>query len=97
VVTPDAPHGPFNRSVVLGHDERLGIEVLPASAPVSLEVDGQQVARAHPGWLMEVPPAAAPALVVRLGAAGFAERARRRRLITDATAVGGLGLTRQEP
>jgi hypothetical protein len=64
---------------------------------VSLEVDGQQVARAHPGWLMEVAPAAAPALVVRLGAAGFAERARRRRLITDAGGLGGLGLARQEP
>jgi len=96
VVTPDAPHGAFNRSVVLGHDERLGIEVLPSSAPVSLEVDGQSVARAKPGWLMEVAPAAAPALVVRLGAAGFAERARQRRLVTDAAALGSLGLTRQE-
>jgi hypothetical protein len=43
-----------------------------------------------------VAPASAPALVVRLGAAGFAERARQRRLVTDAAAVGGLGLTRQE-
>jgi NAD+ kinase len=95
VVTPEAPYGPFNRAVVLGNDERLGIEVLPSSAPVSLEVDGHMVARAKPGWLMEVAPAAAPALVVRLGAAGFAARARRKLLITDGAVIGGLGLARQ--
>jgi NAD+ kinase len=97
VVTPDAPHGLFNRSVILGHDERLGIEVLPASAPVALEVDGQLMARATAGWRMEVAPAAAPALVVQLGAAGFAERARRKLPITDGAAVADLGLTRQAP
>jgi NAD+ kinase len=97
VVTPDAPHGAFNRAVVLGHDERLGVEVLPSSAPVSLEVDGRFVARAKPGWLIEVAPARVPALVVRLGAAGFAERARRKLLITDAAAVADPGLIRQTP
>jgi NAD+ kinase len=96
VVTPDAPHGLFNRSVILGHDERLGIEVLPSSAPVTLEIDGQLMTRAKPGWLVEVAAAAAPALVVRLGAAGFAERARRKLLISDATALSDLGLTRQQ-
>jgi NAD+ kinase len=96
VVTPDAPHGAFNRSVVLGHGERLAIAVLPASAPVSLEIDGQLMTRAQPGWLIAVAPAATPALVVRLGSAGFAERARRKLLITDAAAVADLGLTRQQ-
>ena len=95
VVTPDAPHGLFNRSVVLGHDERLDIEVLPSSAPVTLEIDGHLVARATPGSLVEVAPAAVPALVVRLGAPGFAERARRKLLISDAAALGGPGLFRQ--
>jgi NAD+ kinase len=95
VVTPDAPHGLFNRSVVLGHDERLDIEVLPSSAPVALEIDGHLVARATPGSLVEVAPAAVPALVVRLGAPGFAERARRKLLISDAAALGGPGLFRQ--
>jgi NAD+ kinase len=81
--------------VILGHDERLGIEVLPASAPVALEVDGQLMARATAGWRMEVALTATPALVVRLGAAGFAERARRKLPITDGAAVADLGLARQ--
>ena len=33
IVTPDAPHGLFNRAVVLGDEESLGVEVLPNSAP----------------------------------------------------------------
>jgi NAD+ kinase len=90
VVTPAAPHGLFNRSVVLGPDERLRIEVLPSSAPVDLEIDGQLMARGRAGWRMEVALAATPALVVRLGAAGFAERARRKLLITEAAALADL-------
>ena len=31
IVTPDAPHGLFNRAVVLGAEERLGVEVLPTA------------------------------------------------------------------
>ena len=87
IVTPDAPHGLFNRAVVLGDDERLGIEVLPSSAPVAIEVDGRLVAEVQPGWSMEVTPNPSPALVVRLGAAGFAERARRKLGITDPAGI----------
>ena len=50
IVTPDAPHGLFNRAVVLGAEERLGVEVLPNSAPVAVEVDGRLLAEAEPGW-----------------------------------------------
>ena len=49
IVTPDAPHGLFNRAVVLGAEERLGVEVLPNSAPVAVEVDGQLLVQADPG------------------------------------------------
>ena len=49
IVTPDAPHGLFNRAVVLGAEERLGVEVLPNSAPVAVEVDGQLLGRGRPG------------------------------------------------
>jgi NAD+ kinase len=96
VVTPDAPHGLFNRAVVLGDDERLGVEVLPSSAPVALEVDGRLVAQVDPGWSMEVAPAARPALVVRLGSAGFAERARRKLGITDPAALADFDLAGHE-
>src|SRR5205807_5239106 len=43
IVMPDAPHGLFNRAVVLAEGERLGIEVLRSSAPVSIERDGRLI------------------------------------------------------
>jgi NAD+ kinase len=87
IITPDAPHGLFNRAVVLGAEERLGVEVLPNSAPVAVEVDGQLLAEADPGWALDIVPNPWPALVVRLGSAGFAERARRKLGITDPAAL----------
>jgi NAD+ kinase len=96
IVTPDAPHGLFNRAVVLGDDEWLGVEVLPTSAPVALEVDGQLVAQVEPGWAMEVAPNAWSARVVRLGDAGFAERARRKLGITDPAALADYDLAGHE-
>src|SRR5919197_1554855 len=96
IVTPDAPHGLFNRAVVLGDDERLGIEVLPTSAPVAVEVDGQLITQVEPGWTMEVALAPNPALVVRLGEAGFAERARRKLGITDPAGLADFDLATHE-
>jgi NAD+ kinase len=96
IVTPDAPHGLFNRAVVLGDDERLGIEVLPTSAPVAVEVDGQLITQVEPGWSLEVSLAAQPALVVRLGEAGFAERARRKLGITDPAGLADFDLATHE-
>ena len=87
IVTPDAPHGLFNRAVVLGAEEGLGVEVLPNSAPVAVEVDGQLLVQADPGWTVGITPNPWPALVVRLGSAGFAERARRKLGITDPAAL----------
>jgi NAD+ kinase len=92
IVTPDAPHGLFNRAVVLGDDERLGIEVLPTSAPVAVEVDGQLVTEVEPGWSIEVAIAGTLARVVRLGEAGFAERARRKLGITDPAGLADFDL-----
>ena len=97
IVTPDAPHGLFNRAVVLGDDERLGVEVLPTSAPVALEVDGQLMGELGPGSTsLEVAPNPWPALVVRLGSAGFAERARRKLGITDPAALADYDLAGHE-
>jgi NAD+ kinase len=96
IVTPDAPHGLFNRAVVLGDDERLGVEILPNSAPVALEVDGQLMAEVQPGWSLEVAPNRWPALVVRLGSAGFADRARRKLGITDPAALADYDLAGHE-
>jgi NAD+ kinase len=96
IVTPDAPSGLFNRAFVLGDDERLGIDVLPSGAPMALEVDGRLVAEVEPGWSMEVAPNPWPALVVRLGAAGFAERARRKLGITDPAALANFDFDDRE-
>jgi NAD+ kinase len=96
IVTPDAPHGLFNRAVVLGDDEWLGVEVLPTSAPVALEVDGRLMAEVQPGWSMEVAPNPRPALIVRLGSAGFAERARRKLGIVDPAALADYDLAGHE-
>lgn len=96
IVTPDSPHGLFNRAVVLGDDERLGVEVLPLSAPVALEVDGQLMTRLDPGAKVAVCPNATPALVIRLGSAGFAERARRKLGITDPANLADFDLAGHE-
>jgi NAD+ kinase len=97
IVTPDAPHGLFNRAVVLGDNEALGVEVLPTSAPVALEVDGQLMAELEPGSTsLEVAPNPWPALLVRLGEAGFAERARRKLGITDPAALADYDLAGHE-
>jgi NAD+ kinase len=96
IVTPDAPHGLFNRAVVLGDDECLGVEVLLSSAPVAVEVDGRLLVEAQAGWNVEVTPNPYPALVVRLGSAGFAERARRKLGITDPAALADYDLAGHE-
>jgi NAD+ kinase len=83
IVMPDAPHGLFNRAVVLAEGEKLGIEVLPTSAPVSLERDGQLLGHAEPGVALEILVHPDGAHVVRIQAGGFAERARRKLGITD--------------
>jgi NAD+ kinase len=77
IVMPDAPHGLFNRAVVLAEMERLGIEVLPTSAPVSIDRDGQLLGHADPGATLEILPHPNAAQVVRVHPGGFAERARR--------------------
>ena len=97
IVTPDAPHGLFNRAVVLGDNEALGVEVLPTSAPVALEVDGQLLGELEPGSTsLAVAPNPWPALLVRLGSAGFAERARRKLGITDPAALADYDLAGHE-
>jgi NAD+ kinase len=97
VVMPDAPHGLFNRAVVLAEGERLGIEVLPTSAPVSLERDGQLIGNAEPGATFEIQAQPDAARVVRVHRGGFAERARRKLGITDPAGLADFDLAGHEP
>jgi NAD+ kinase len=96
IVMPDAPHGLFNRAVVLSETERLGIEVLPTSAPVSIERDGQLLGHAPPGVTLEIRPYPDAALVVRVYTGGFAERARHKLGITDPAGLADFDLAGHE-
>jgi NAD+ kinase len=96
IVMPDAPHGLFNRAVVLAEGERLGIEVLASSAPVSLERDGQLVGHAEPGASLDVLAQPNAARVVRVHPGGFAERARRKLGITDPAGLADFDMAGHE-
>jgi NAD+ kinase len=96
IVMPDAPHGLFNRAVVLADGERLGIEILPTSAPVSIERDGQLLGHADPGALLEILAHPNAAQVVRVHPGGFAERARRKLGITDPAGLADFDLAGHE-
>jgi NAD+ kinase len=95
IVVPDAPAGLFNRAVVLAEGESLGIEILPSSAPVSIERDGQLLGHADPGARLEILARPDAARVVRVHPGGFAERARRKLGITDPAAIADYELGRR--
>jgi NAD+ kinase len=96
IVMPDAPHGLFNRAVVLAEGERLGIEILATSAPVSIERDGQLLGHADAGTTIEILAHPNAARVIRVYAGGFAERARRKLGITDPAGLADFDLAGHE-
>lgn len=96
IVMPDAPHGLFNRAVVLADGERLGIEILGRSAPVSIERDGQLLGHAEAGAALEIRSLPDAAGVVRVHPGGFAERARRKLGITDPAGLADFDLAGHE-
>jgi NAD+ kinase len=97
IVMPDAPHGLFNRAVVLAEREQLGIEVLPTSAPVSVEVDGQLHGHYETGAALDILAQPNAAAVVRVHPGGFAERARRKLGITDPAGLADFDLAGHQP
>jgi NAD+ kinase len=96
IVTPDAPHGLFNRAVVLAEGERLSVEVLATSAPVSVERDGRLIGYGEPGALLDVRAHPGAARVVRVHPGGFADRARRKLGITDPAKLADYDLAGHE-
>jgi NAD+ kinase len=96
IVMPDAPHGLFNRAVVLAEGERLGIEILPGSAPASIERDGRLLGHAESGATLEIRAQPDAARVVRVHAGGFAERARRKLGITDPAGLADFDMAGHE-
>ena len=96
IVMPDAPAGLFNRAVVLAEGESLGIEILPSSAPVSIERDGQLIGHTDPGVRLEILARPDAARVLRVHPGGFAERARRKLGITDPAGLADFDLAGHE-
>ena len=96
IVTPDAPHGLFNRAVVLADGECLGIEVLRSSAPLSLELDGRLHGRVEPGARIDVRAHPGAVGVIRIQTGGFAERARRKLGISDPAVLADFDLAGHE-
>jgi NAD+ kinase len=88
LVTPVAPHGTFNRALLVHPQERLELELLPQGSAVVVEVDGVAVGEIEPGTRIPIQPSALPALVVRLGGTSFVERAREKLGVSDSQALG---------
>jgi NAD+ kinase len=87
LVTPAAPHSAYNRGLVVSVQDSLTLEVLDASGPLAVEVDGQVAADVSGGDAIELRPRPAAAHVVRLGRTTFYERARRKLRLTDSAEV----------
>jgi NAD+ kinase len=85
VVTPSSSHSVFNRSIIIDPSHCLDLTVLPSARRVAVEVDGQVAAHVVAGDTISVTSRSGAAHVVRLGAADFYERARRKLGITGPT------------
>ena len=83
VLTPIAPNGVFDRSLVVGPAETVRIDVLRGGSPVVLERDGRRHSEIAPGGALEVSKSPEPGLLVRLGGTNFYGRARRKLRLAD--------------
>jgi NAD+ kinase len=87
LVTPAAPHGAYNRGLVLSVRDSLALEILPDSGTLAVEVDGQLAMEVGPGDVIEVQPRPGAAHVVRFGRTTFYERARRKLRLSDSAEI----------
>jgi NAD+ kinase len=87
VFTPVAPHMSFNRSLVLGPQERVAVQVLEGSGQVAVSVDGALRGVLAPGDWISVYAGVPRARLVRLGEVDFLGRVRARLGLADAVAA----------
>jgi NAD+ kinase len=87
VVTPVAPHSAYNRGLVIGSADSLGLDILPGSGRLAVEADGIASADVGPGQQIELVPRPGAARVVRLGHTTFYQRARRKLRLTDSAEI----------
>jgi NAD+ kinase len=87
VFTPVAPHMSFNRSLVLGPGERIGVQVLERSGQVAVSVDGALRGVLDPGDWISVHAGVPKARLIRFGELDFLGRVRNRLGLYDAAAA----------
>lgn len=87
VFTPVAPHMAFDRSVVVGPDEPVGLRLLERSGSAAVTIDGQLRGLLEPGDWIGVYAAQRKLRAVRLGPTNFYGRLRERMNLTDAPAA----------
>jgi NAD+ kinase len=87
VFTPVAPHMSFNRSLVLGPEERVSVQVHERSGQVAVSVDGALRGVLDAGDWITVHAAADRARLARLGDVDFLSRVRNRLGLSDAAAA----------
>jgi NAD+ kinase len=87
IFTPVAPHMSFNRSLILGPEERISIEVLKHSGQVAVSADGALRGVLDPGDWITVHAGASPARLARLRKMDFLARVRDRLVRSDALAA----------
>ena len=83
LIIPVAPHSTFNRAVFLSAGEPVGLELLPSSGRLAVEVDGLLAGEVRPGESVEIFLCARAGRVVRLGGTSFYQRARRKLRLAD--------------
>ena len=83
LLTPIAPNGVFDRSLVLAPTETLRIDILAGSATVLLERDGGRHGDVLPGGCLEVSKNPDPGHLIRLGGMNFYGRARQKLRLAD--------------
>jgi NAD+ kinase len=87
VFTPVAPHMAFNRSVIIGPDDAVGLRILERSGHAAVTIDGQLRGILEPGDWIGVYAAKNRLRAVRLGPMDFYGRLRERMNVTDAPAA----------
>src|SRR5258708_5602508 len=87
LVTPAAPHGAFNRGLVLSVNDTLALDILPAGRGLPVGAAGPVAALGAPAPRRGLPPGPAAARAARLGRPSFDHRARPTPRPTDSTEI----------
>jgi NAD+ kinase len=86
-ITPVAPHGSFNRSLIVDASHELAMEVLAEGDSTALEIDGRLETILDPGSRVRISPAPEPGRLLRVSPSSFYERARKRLGVEDSAVL----------